>query len=99
MSDSLLCQYWGRFEAVYGSKLTFHEKWLICFFWCTHSDKLLLTCMPRYADLLQQDFEEASVPCNFNPRMCFVATLGQSQLSRCLMFVSVRDCLLSDLNQ
>lgn len=57
----------------------------------SHAHPGMQTCCSRILRKL--------VPCNFNPRMCFVATLGQSQLSCCLMFVSVRDCLLSDLNQ
>lgn len=28
---------------------------------CRHSNKLSVSCTPRYADLLQQDFEEPAV--------------------------------------
>lgn len=64
---------------------------------CPHSNKLSVSCMPRYVDLLQQDFEEPPVRLVISIPWCILLLF--SQLSGCLLLVPVQHCLQPELNR
>lgn len=64
---------------------------------CPHSNKLSVSCTPRYVDLLQQDFEEPPVRLVISIPWCILLLF--SQLSGCLLLVPVQHRLQPELNQ